>query len=409
MTNTLEQEKLLENLLLSEDLEELSNLADEFNIFNTLNLNDNEIRHSNFLGWLLNPYETHKLGDYFLKEILKLALKEHSGNENVKASLSDVIFNDFSDTEITLEKPTNEKRRIDILIDSPQNKFVCVIENKIWSGEGCNQLEDYEKFINEKSKYKDYNYKVFIFLTPSTKYDKCKLHKNYIRMDYGEICIAIEKLLKFKSSSINQEVKTFIEHYKKMLERNIMRKDDKEIIELCSKIYKKHEKAIDLIIKKGNPKVCTLSTLEEILNKRGDLADISVESDGIICLPNNIENDKLKFGSWTNDNIIYLHFLCYAYGLKGLFLEILVGPAKDESTLNKRKNLIEYLEEKMEIKFDHKEKEWSETRPLVELLTHEEYLKCKDCKEVKQKIEENLNKYKDKFIDNFREKLNSWN
>lgn len=63
----------------------------------------------------------------------------------------------------------------------------------------------------------------------------------------------------------------------------------------------------------------------------------------------------------------------------------------------------------MEIKFDHKEKEWSETRPLVELLTHEEYLKCKDCKEVKQKIEENLNKYKDKFIDNFREKLNSWN
>lgn len=51
--------------MLSEDLEELNLSTNKFNIFTALKLYNNEIRHSNFLGWLMAPYENHGVGDYF--------------------------------------------------------------------------------------------------------------------------------------------------------------------------------------------------------------------------------------------------------------------------------------------------------------------------------------------------------
>ena len=187
-------EEKIGDLLLSDDFAVLCSRMNKFNIFNVLKLTNAEIRHSNFLGWLLSPCENHFLGDEFLKELLKIALKDHTNNPNISIKLSDIIFKDFTDAEITLEKMTDEGRRMDIFIESMNNDFVCVIENKVWSGEGCNQLEDYEKYINSHQKYSHYKHKLFIFLTPNTDYDCTKLYKNYVRIDYGKICWAIDKV-----------------------------------------------------------------------------------------------------------------------------------------------------------------------------------------------------------------------
>ena len=48
----------------NEDLERLESILDRFNIFESLGLVRQEIRHSAFLRWLLDPSETHGLGDY---------------------------------------------------------------------------------------------------------------------------------------------------------------------------------------------------------------------------------------------------------------------------------------------------------------------------------------------------------
>ena len=122
MEKTLEQQ--LDKLMLSEDLEELNNLTGHFNIFNALKLQNNEIRHSNFLAWIMTPYESHKLGDYFLKEFLKSAIKEYSLNTDISLSLKDIAFLKFDDAEIR-----REYKNIDLLIVSQQNKFVCIVEN----------------------------------------------------------------------------------------------------------------------------------------------------------------------------------------------------------------------------------------------------------------------------------------
>ena len=41
------------------------------NIFKVLGASKTEIRHSNFLAWLLDPNESHNLGGVFLKRFLR--------------------------------------------------------------------------------------------------------------------------------------------------------------------------------------------------------------------------------------------------------------------------------------------------------------------------------------------------
>ena len=54
MTDTLEQQKqLLEDFICDKGLKELEKRFDKFNIFDCLRLTRTEIRHSNFLAWLL--------------------------------------------------------------------------------------------------------------------------------------------------------------------------------------------------------------------------------------------------------------------------------------------------------------------------------------------------------------------
>ena len=70
-TDTKEKIQQLENLLLSEDLEELNNATANFNILNALKLQNNEIRHSNFLDWIMSPFETHGFYSFFNPLYLK--------------------------------------------------------------------------------------------------------------------------------------------------------------------------------------------------------------------------------------------------------------------------------------------------------------------------------------------------
>ena len=70
---------LLEKFVVdNEDLEHLESLLDQFNIFEAVGMVRQEIRHSNFLAFLLNPSASHRLGDIFLKTFLKrLLLPSH--------------------------------------------------------------------------------------------------------------------------------------------------------------------------------------------------------------------------------------------------------------------------------------------------------------------------------------------
>lgn len=408
MTEILRQQQLLEKLLLSEELEELSNLTSDFNIFNALKLQNNEIRHSNFLSWLMTPYETHKLGAYFLKEFLKTAIKEFSLNENIYLGLQDIAFFNLEDAEIR-----REYKNIDLLIISPQNNFVCVIENKIWSGEHDCQLEKYAGIV--ETEFKDYK-KLYIYLAPDIDCDELlyRAKENvaqvyYVPMSYEQVYKALEKTLRFKASNMTNDVRTFVEHYKKMIERNIMGNTDKKIVELCRKIYREHKEAIDLIIENNDAKSDLYQILKEVINENPNFEYITYEPNKVLCIPTNINNiDKLRFANWQpHDFIIQLNFINFTSGHKDMCFELLIAPPKNEEDNIKSQKLKDIINEKLKLKLKRDPSRWDYTQPFS-LISLDDYYSYNSREEVKNHITNKLKTYENLYINGLREALNEF-
>lgn len=395
--DSFKQKQALLKLLTSEDFAELQTISNnKFNIFQALKLQNNEVKHSNFLGWLLNPFESHYLMDCFFKELLKIALR----NDSI---LVDIILKDLTDAKVTLEKMTNDGRRMDIFIDCPTNKLVCVIENKIWSGEGCNQLEDYRNYILNNDKYKDYKYKIFLFLTPY-KYLPCEDYKGYIRINYGDILKAINNLMKQYGCLLEDDVKIFIEHYKRMVERNIMGETDKEIVDLCRKIYRENKEAINLIVENSDESAEIFELFVELLKERTDVdKNIVVEGKSVKFLPTGINNtEKLAFGEFNNNMIVNLHSLYW--GKKPLYIEIAICKSNDKE---KRNSLIKHISKCLSFNKFNGNDDWSYS-PTVTLIEQEELASSDGNKEL---IKEYMSKKLDEcgYIEKLKDALNSWN
>ena len=144
--------------------------------------------------------------------------------------------------------------------------------------------------------------------------------------------------------------------------------------------------------------------MEEIIKKRTDLQEITIESNGIIALPSNLNNlNQLKYGEWTNDNIVQIHFINFAQGHKDACVEILVAPPKNMDDNEKRKNLLKKIEEKTGLKF--RGKDWNYTEPF-NILTYEDCLNYENEQEIKAHIERKMEELKIKYIDALRTALN---
>lgn len=61
-------------LVANRDLERLEALLDRFNILEALGVVRQELRHSDFLAFLMDPRGNHGLGDTFVKRLLQRAL-----------------------------------------------------------------------------------------------------------------------------------------------------------------------------------------------------------------------------------------------------------------------------------------------------------------------------------------------
>jgi hypothetical protein len=216
------------------ELEQLETIVDKFNIFLSLGIVNQEVRHSNFLAWLLDPNETHGLQDYFLKLFLKY-VAVHNQNALKEVTIIDIDSWDFDSTVVL-----KEWSAIDILVIDEKLKFLCVIENKVDSREHSDQLARYQKIVDVK--YPDYK-KLFIYLTVNG--ERPEKDEIYISLSYSQVSDIITRLLQARSSQLSGEIVTFVQHYQEMIKRFIM--EESEVQALCEQIYNKHKKALDLI------------------------------------------------------------------------------------------------------------------------------------------------------------------
>lgn len=237
-----DKRSLAEFIVGNRELEELSARLNEFNILRVLRIEQAEIRHSNVLGWLLNPRESHGLSDTFVRRFISTLLLD---NEQADFGLSPatVELMDFVDVEVR-----REWRNIDLLVHSRANGLVVLIENKIRAKESKGQLLKYREIVRRS--FPDARIVIPVLLTlegedPSEEAQE----SGYVAWSHAALYGATAEVIAQQENRIPQDARTFLRHYLDTLRRETMQ--DKELEDLCRSIYRKHKAAIDLIVKYG--------------------------------------------------------------------------------------------------------------------------------------------------------------
>lgn len=233
LLTALEQRTLLERLVVdNRDLETLESLLEEFNIFEAVGSVRQELRHSDFLRFLLDPSENHGLGSYFLKAFLKRCLVGSAGSN---LSSIDVDVADLNDAVVD-----RERWNIDVLIHSERARVVLAIENKVDSGEHTNQLNRYVDIID--TQFPGHR-KAFVFLTPEG--DIPSDPERWLPMSYVALAQVVRAVRQGRGAGLANAVAVALQHYETLIGRHIV--SESEIARLCQQLYKQHKDALDLI------------------------------------------------------------------------------------------------------------------------------------------------------------------
>jgi len=220
-----------DSLLKDEDFDKLDLGLKNPNIFEILRITNNEIRHSNFLSWLLDPNQSHKLGDIFLKRFLR---EVFSSDKFGEIDQFDVEGLDLTKVEIQ-----REWKNIDVLIKL--DDVVVCIENKILSKEHSNQLIRYREII--ETQFPNHK-KTYVFLTPDG-HESEQENDQYEPISYDFIVETLERIISVYGESLNSQVKNYIKEYITIIKRNLMGTD--KLTELSKKIYSNHRELLDFI------------------------------------------------------------------------------------------------------------------------------------------------------------------
>lgn len=332
----------LENFIVKAqpDLEIIKQNLSAFNIFNVLGIQHREIRHSNFLGWLLDPNESHNLEDVFLKELFKLMRKVGVLKAEDFVSL---LLQDLSSTQVYRESVHN----IDILIVNEKQGLVICIENKINADYSDHQLEKYYNYVEEN--YNGLKNRVYLTLTPFKNQNHFKYSegKNYTNINYKDIV----KLLKTNKDSVDASIPTIresINQYIAMVEKSVIHSSDE--VRLAQSIYKKYKNEIEFIIK-NKPDFSSEKDYVIDAIKNGVLGDFEIvendyHTDIIRILP---KNETLKnifkdsnFQSWGGNYVFCLELFIQKthIWLKWSFGDIRTDNNKERDELQSKKTVI---------------------------------------------------------------------
>ncbi len=371
------ESQLLEGLVIDNpELEQLEELLDQFNIFEAIGAVRQELRHSDFLAFLLNPRQNHGLGDVFVKRLLQRALAQAPREA---LSITPVDFDIWSLDELTVQR---EWQNIDILLTDEPHQLSVIVENKIDSGEHSDQLERYWKIVQQQ--YPNHHL-IGIYLTPDREGPS---DERYLPLDYGAVSGLIEKLVDTRRSTLGADVRTLMIHYTQMLRRHIM--SESEIADLCKRIYQKHQQALDLIYEYRPDRQSEIQGyLEDLIREKPTLViDHSSKSYVRFALKEWDTPLLLEGSGWTRSGrILLFEFTNAAYSLK---LRLYIGPGPEET----RRRLFEIAQHNRQVFMPSLKTLYSKwttifLKPWLSAKSYEE----KDKEELKEEIRKHWGKF----------------
>jgi hypothetical protein len=115
--------------------DKIINSRENFNIFQTLSLENDELFHSKFISVLLDPKKNHNKGTIFLEKFLSIIGIVNFPTTSIKVEIERHIGN--------IDKKYNSGGIIDIIIGDRKTGKKIIIENKIHADDQYKQLQRY--------------------------------------------------------------------------------------------------------------------------------------------------------------------------------------------------------------------------------------------------------------------------
>lgn len=250
----------LSALLDDPDFRELQDRMARFNIFQAIGAVHSELRHSDFLAYLLSPSRPHGLGTRPLQQVLRRLLEAIPPNERPVSTL-ELLVGDLDNAVVH-----RERDRMDLLIEIDALELVVVIENKIHAKAGIGQLKSYRELV--ETRYPKFR-KLLVFLTPE---GHAPDDDGYWPLSY----VILAKTLEALASELptGDPTQLVVRHYVEMLRKNIV--EDAHLRSLAAKLYERHAEALDFIFaSRPRPASLVESVAEKVRNVQGLIVDSS--------------------------------------------------------------------------------------------------------------------------------------
>jgi hypothetical protein len=272
------------------------------NLFRVLRVDGNENVWSNILAWLLNPRETHGLGDDFMRRFLMIAAR----NSSASSAIAPLTGMDLSDMEVYREYVLpggGGLDRADILLRSQASKILVLVENKVWSSEGLDQTQRYKDAADllrrpDKSVMLIYLAPPFAAPPGSTAFIPC---------DYQEIATLLREFM-HDHDGMDSRTRNLILDWTQTIERAFdMDPESQELQGLCRELWQNtsYRDALELLVR-YRPSFWT---------------DFEVNLKG--CLPTNFAtcvsgNNAVRFWprgwKYSGKNYADLHYAVFSWG-----------------------------------------------------------------------------------------------
>ena len=257
------------------ELRQLEKLLGIFNLFRVLRFEHGEIRHSNVLGWLLQPKESHGLGDLFLRQWLKRVFHQsESGINQINPAEIDSL-------RISSVDVRREWNHIDLLVlvnTTPGSQLVFAIENKVNAGQGDGQLKGYRARVENVFALAEK--RLYIFLTYRNQQPESK---GWTSATYAQVHNTLEACVNNSRKVIANEPRVLLGSYLRLLKESFM--GNQNVAELARKIDLKHRAAIDAIIEhRIDPIEQLTEALRDLIikNSANDNVELMVTKKGIV-------------------------------------------------------------------------------------------------------------------------------
>ncbi|HEY8783013.1 MAG TPA: PD-(D/E)XK nuclease family protein [Mucilaginibacter sp.] len=320
-----------QKFLKSTEVERLALELKQPNFFNILKIEHTELRHSNFLAWLLDPKGSHGLGETLTKKLfIELLFNEMSPDIN------DRYLNEIDYANIKIYREWNN---IDILLKCPakgnrKDSLIVCIENKVRSIDSVGQLDKYEKIIKDNFPSETHEL-IFVYLTiAGDKPTKISGTSTYINLSYKYLVQALDGIMEIYKENIIPKIKFYIQDYLQTIKRNYMKEDDKAV-EYARKIYNDHKDLFDFITSNGIENKLPLVAEQFCIDN--NLKLIGNKDTWFSFIPNTwVESmDKLKKADPTSRGEGYPMAFEFNKWKENLYLTLIVYPFADQD-LRKR-------------------------------------------------------------------------